>query len=281
MKTFFLYRLKAIRGTQSPLFSQDISRREFITKLIQSKPSQELRSGYIWHIGNVKDIGEDGMTFAVGRTTIASQEKYDEETGDFVEVDDEQSPFTYVAYDKKISVIAITPKSKLAPTTKGIARNIEKLLNADLYTKENEIRIELKEIPDPEGFITQIHSAYAVVGFKMEFGEPNPFDVEKDFHKPMESLLSESGGDKGATSVSGRDLERDVLEILARSVASVGNDASARIRKIEGDRPITRHMKGDPATFLVDEFGIPEQAADILVKLRNTYRRIRRSFDDD
>jgi len=281
MNAFFLYRLKAIRGNQSPLFGQDISRREFVDTLLKSKPSQELRSGYIWHIGNVEDIGENGIIFAAGRTTITSQEKYDENTRDFIEVDDEQSPFTYVVYDKNLSVLAITPKSKLAPTTKGIARNIERLLNADSYTRENEIRIEIKEIPDPEGFIDQIHAAYAVVGFKMEFGEPNPFDVEKDFHKPMESLLSESGGEKGATSISGDDLERDVLETLSRSVASVGNDASARIRKNEGDRPITKHMKGDPATFLVDEFGVPEQAADIFIKLRNTYRRIRRALDDD
>ena len=115
----------------------------------------------------------------------------------------------------------------------------------------------------------------------MEFGEPNPFDVEKDFHKPMESLLAVTGGEKGATKVSGDDLDRDTLEELSRSVASVGHEASARIRKSQGERPVTKHLKGDPASFLVEEFGVPEQAAEIFVKLRDTYRRIRRAIDDD
>ncbi|MFE8072598.1 hypothetical protein QQM79_16180 [Marinobacteraceae bacterium S3BR75-40.1] len=281
MDRFFLYRLKAIQKKQKSLFSENISKREFVFNLLTSKPSEELRSGYVWHIGNVTEIPEGGLFFAVGRTTRASQEKYDERTGDFVQVDDEESPFTYAIYDQKIGALALAPKSKLAPTTKGIARNLEKLLNASLYTKENGVRIEVVEIPDPEGFIAQLHSAYAVVGFKMEFGEPNPFDVEKDFHAPMEELLSETGGDKGATNIKGQDMDRDTLETLSRSVASVGNDASARVRKAQGERPTTKHLKGDPASFLVEEFGVPENVAGILLKLRDTYRRIRRSLDDD
>ena len=278
MAVFFLFRLKAIRGNQSPLFSTGTSRRDFVEKLLHQKPSHEIRSGYIWHIGNLREVGEDGVLFAVGRTTIASKEKWDEDTGDFLEVYDEESPFTYVIYDKKLSVLAITPKSKLAPTTKGIARNFAKLLNSHPYTRDNEIRIEIIEIPDPENFIKQIHDAYAVVGFQMEFGEPNPFDVEKDFHKPMESLLEATRGDKGATKVEGDDLDRVTLEILSRSVASVGNEASARIRKAAGDRPITKHLKGGPASFLVKTL---DQAEEIFLKLRDTYRSIRRSVDDD
>lgn len=281
MAIFFLFRLKAIHGRQSPLFSGEVDRRMFVDNLLNSKPSHKIRSGYIWHIGNVREIDEDGLLFAAGRTTIASKEKFDEESGDFVEVDDEDSPFTYAVYDKKLSVLALLPKSKLAPTTKGIARNIQNLLNSSPYTKDNEVHIEIAEIPDPEGFIEQLHSAYSVVGFQMEFGEPNPFDVEKDFHKPMESLLKETRGNKGATKVSGEDLDRDTLEELSRSVASVGHEASARIRKKQGERPVTKHLMGDPASFLVEEFGVPEQAAEIFVKLRDTYRRIRHAIKDD
>lgn len=281
MEKIYLYRLKATRLEQSPLFSANVSRKEFIYNLLRLKPSEELRSGYIWHIGNVSEVSDDGLTFAVGRTTIASQEKYDEGTGDFIEVDDEESPFTYVFYDQKFGVLGLSPKYKLAPTTKGIARNLEKLLNASPYSKDNGVRIEIGEISDPETFIQQLHEAYAVVGFKMEFGEPNPFDVEKDFHAPMEALLNETGGEKGFTTLQGEDLEREPLEELTRSVASVGNNASARIRKKAGDRPVTKNLKGDPASVLVEEAGIREKAVDVVRRLRDAYQRIRRALDDD
>jgi len=281
MAIFFLFRLKAIRGRQNPLFDQKVTRRQFVDNLLQSKPSDEIRSGYIWHIGNLIEIDEEGLLFAAGRTTIASKEKFDEESGNFLEIDDEESPFTYAIYDRKLSVLAILPKSKLAPTTKGIARNIEKILNSSPLSKNSEVRIEISEIPDPEGFIMQIRSAYSVVGFKMEFGEPNPFDVEKDFHKPMESLLEATGGDKGATNISGDDLNRDALESLSRSVASVGQEAAARIRTTKGDRPVTKHLKGDPASFLIDKLEIPQQAAEIIIKLRHRYHQIRRAIEND
>ena len=281
MEKIYLYRLKATRLEQSPLFAENVSKKEFIFKLLASKPSEELRSGYIWHIGNVAEVSDEGLAFAVGRTTIASQEKYNEDTGDFIEIDDEESPFTFAFYDQKLGVLGLSPKYKLAPTTKGIARNLEKLLNASPYSRDNGVRIEVGEISDPETFIQQIHEAYAVVGFKMEFGEPNPFDVEKDFHAPMEALLSETGGEKGATTLQGEDLEREPLELLTRSVASVGSNASARIRKEAGDRPVTKHLKGDPASVLVEEVGIPEKAAEVVVKLRDAYRRIRRALNDD
>jgi hypothetical protein len=281
MEKIYLYRLKATRLEQSPLFSANVSRREFIFNLLESKPSEELRRGYIWHIGNVSKVSDDGLTFAVGRTTIASKEKYDEDTGDFIEVDDEESPFTFAFYDQKVGVLGLSPKHKLAPTTKGIARNLENLLNASPYSKDNGVCIEIGEISDPETFIQQLHEAYAVVGFRMEFGEPNPFDVEKDFHAPMEALLNETGGDKGATIIKGEDLEREPLELLIRSVASVGSNASARMRKQAGDRPVTKHLKGDPACVLVDAVSIPEKAAGIVLKLRDAYGKIRRALNDD
>lgn len=278
MATFYLYRLKAIRPSQRQLFEIDLTRREFVKNLLESRPTRENRKDYLWHIGNVKEVDEDMLLFAAGRTTKLSREKYDEQSGDFLEVDDEESPFTYVFFDLKLSVLAIAPKPKLAPTTKGIARNIEKLLNTASYNEEYGVTIEIDELKDPDNFIDQLHQAFAVVSFKMEFGEPNPFDVEKDYHKPMEELLKETGGAKGVTQVVGEDLERDPLEALARSVASVGNEASARIRHSSSDRPVTKHMGGDPAAFLVEEFGIPQAAAEISIALRDAYRSIRESL---
>ena len=281
MAVFFLFRLKVLRSSQNSLFGEGITRSEFIEKLLQKKPSLEVHKGYIWHIGNISEIGDEGLIFAAGKTTISGKEKYDAKSGDFLEIYDEESPFTYAIYDKKLGVLAITPKQKLAPNPRSIVRNIEKIMNFDFYTKDNEVRIDIEEIPDPDDFIRQLHEAYAVVSFQMEFGEPNPFDVENDFHKPMENLLDAAGGNKGTTKIEGEDLNRDTLEELSRSVASVGNEASARIRWKEGERPVTKHLKGDQASFQVEnsEAPISEQAKQILDKLRATYHRIRRTID--
>ena len=281
MALFHVFRLKVIRGAQGYLFHDDLDRRTFLQFLLLRKPSHELRSGYVWHVGNLQPIDKDGFLFAIGRKTTASKERYDESTGDFIQVNDEESPFTYALYDMKYSVLAITPKSKLAPTTKGIANSIEKLFNADPYTSEFGVKIEVRQIPDPESFIKQLYSAFAVIGFTMEFSEPNPFDVEKDFHKPMEHLLENTGGNKGSTKVSGSDLNRDSLESLSRSVASVGNDASAKIRRAAGDRPMLRHLKGDPAGFTVEGENIQADRSIIFQKLRETYQRIRMSSHGD
>ena len=115
----------------------------------------------------------------------------------------------------------------------------------------------------------------------MEFGEPNPFDVEKDFHAPMEALLSETEGKKGSTTLKGKDLKREPLEELTRSVASVGNDASAKMRIKAGEKLITKHLRGDPASVSVNVDNIHTKVAEVLVKLKDAYLRIRRAINDD
>lgn len=69
MPSIYLFRLKAIKAAQGALFEKRISREEFLTSVIESKPSEELREGYIWHVGNVLKVGKDGLLFAAGRTT--------------------------------------------------------------------------------------------------------------------------------------------------------------------------------------------------------------------
>lgn len=275
MPSIYLFRLKAIKAAQGALFEKGISREEFLTSVIESKPSEELREGYIWHVGNVLKVGKDGLLFAAGRTTKKSKELYDEESGDFIQVEDEESPFTYVYYDKKYSILAIEPKSKLSPTVKGIANNLEKLFNQQALVHDFGAKIEILEIWDPEDFLKQIRAAYSVVGFTVEFSNPNPFDVEADFHRPMERYLESTGGKKGKTTVQGDDLDRNSIEKVTRSVASTGNDASARIRHEEKQRPVTRHLRGDPVSIAFDEEERQEPKG-LMERIREAYARIRR-----
>lgn len=213
--------------------------------------------------------------FAAGRTTTTSKDFYNEENGNFLEIEEEESPFTYVIYDKQFSVLGIAPKTRLSQSVKSIAKNLEKLLNQQPSVRNAGLRIEIAEIGDPEDFIQQVRDAYTVVDFTAEFGRPNPFDVNDDFHRPMEKYLEATDGTKGKTTVQGENLDRDNVEDVARSVASTGNEAKARLRKERGQRPVTRHMRGDPVSVQVEEEEI-DDSGGILRKLREVYQRVRR-----
>jgi hypothetical protein len=275
LERLYLFRLKAVEEAQTSIFPAPDARGQFFSLLILGRPSSEVRSGFVWHVGNVEQTA-GGLCFAVGRTTKGSKELYDEESGDFVEVEDEESPFTLVVYDEKYGVLGIAPKSKLAPTARAIARNLERLLNAEPMVREWNVRVEIPEIWDPEEFLHQVQTAYAVTSFTVTFSGPNPFDVEGEFHKPLERYLQAADAEEGKASVKGKQLNREVVERVTRSVASTGNDASARLRRRRSQRPVTKHLKGDPAT-VESEKG--DTLADLLGKLRAAYERIRKAND--
>lgn len=275
-----MFRLKVVDGFQATLFRLNISRVEFVTKLILEIPNAEIRRGYTWHIGNVQLIGDEGLVFAVGRTTRTSKELYDESTRNFVAVEDRESPFTRVFYEKRYGILGILPRARLSPTAKGIATGIARLLNAQPVTRSEGVHIEIAELWDPEDFLMHLRIAYAVIGFTVHFGHPNPFDVEKDFHRPMERYLQATSGTRGKATVQGPDLDRKRLEEITRSVASTGNDVSARIRTARGHRPVTRHMRGNPVVVSLEEYDNGSDdigfARRVLEEMRETYRRLRR-----
>lgn len=66
MASIYLFRIKAIKA---PLFNAKMTPAGLLSEIIINKPSSELRRGYIWHIGNVKQINDEGYIFAAGRTT--------------------------------------------------------------------------------------------------------------------------------------------------------------------------------------------------------------------
>lgn len=269
---FFLFRLKAYRQKDSDLKA---TRREFFFDLLQRKPGGELRVGYQWHIGNIKRIDQNSIYFAVGRTTKASSEKYDEDAGNFVQTTGSESPFTHVLVDEELGLIAIAARTKLSPTPKGIANSLQKILNTHVFTVSHRVRFEIAEIIDPKGFIRDIKNAYEIVSYRMHFTEPNPFDVEKDFHQPMEKLLLETGGKKGETRIQGGDLDKEVIEELTKSVASTGNEASASIRDNKGERPRTKKLEGTPVRVHAPETISETMLARVLKQMREAYEQVR------
>lgn len=274
MNKLYLYRLKVIDKSQLTLFNTPEDRTSFVEEIILSKPSHELRKGYFWHIGNIDNLKPTGLLFAIGRTTKTSREKYDSKTGDFIEIQGEESPFTYVVYDTHYSIIGIAPKSKLAPKTTSIARQLAKLLNNHSSVANQGIKIDIDEISDPETFLHYIRTAYQVTSFTAEFGNPNPWDVEEDFQKPMENYLDEVGGSNGKTTVKGEDLDRDKIENVTRSVASTGNNAKANLKHSEKQKSVQKTLKGDIVQIFFDEDDKDEYG--LIKRIRDAYEKIRK-----
>lgn len=271
---YSLFRVKMIRPHQPSFFHDDITPRDIFLQAIHEKPSGELRKGFHWHVGNVHMFSQFTGYFAAGRTTVSTIEKFDEDTSNFVEEELEESPYTHCVFDASIGFVGIAKKTILSQATKGIASRLEQLLSMADVVRRNGVVVEIRPIPDPEGFLKAIEAAYKVFRFSATFRGPNPFDADEHFQKPLSVYLNAAEGVKGRATISGPDLNRKVLKDVTRSTASTGNEASARIQKSKKQKPITVNLSGDPVKRKYDEDDhVPEE---VLADLTAQYRRVRR-----
>lgn len=273
MVRFQLFRLRLF--LTPTLFNQDVDRVNVLREIISEKPSAEIRKGFWWHIGNVKDLGINGAYFALGRTTKSIIELYDPKTRDFVVDEHPESPYTHVYIDFPLQVLAIGYKPRLSQYTKSIAEQLEKLLNQQEKIKHNDMSADIAPLSDPRDFITHLKEAAVVGTFTAEFTLPNPFDAEEDFEKPFQRFIHASAGNKGKASVSGPDLNRDTIENIARSCAVAGNDALARMKDTDKSRFRIRRLKGRAVTIDYNDDDPNESPESFLEAIRETYKAIR------
>jgi hypothetical protein len=275
---FQLFRAKAYPPAQASLFELYDHGRA-LRRAIESRPSVQLRHGFDWHIGNVEPIDESSLYFALGRTTRSHVELFDTGSGNFVLQEFETSPYTHVVIDTNLQVCGIAAKARLAPTVSGIARQLQRLLNQSDEAKRTSVRFDIVAISDPEGFIEQLRSAFQISQFTIEFSRPNPWDVDEDFHKPMQKLLREADGRKGRTTLKGENLNSEPLETLTRSIAASGNDATAQVRRTARSRPQSRRLRGNPITISHEDCSSSEERRSLLQQIREIYRRVRTRVD--
>lgn len=275
-----LFRAKFIKPHLLPL--HDTSRQppqEIMLTALNQAPQLEAKRGYVWHIGNIQyfSAAKDTGYFAVGRTTRDTLPRFDPERRQFLEEEFETSPYTHCVFDSKLGLVGIAKNTNLAPTAKGIASRLQHLFEQASVIVENEVTVEISPIPDPEGFLKAIASAYRVSRFTAHFSGPNPFDADKFFQKPLSVYLSAANGEKGKAAIQGQDLNREVVSAVARSTAATGNAASARITKARSQRPITINLEGDPVKRRYEE--ALHDPKKVLQDLTNLYERIRHDKD--
>lgn len=271
---YSLFRVKMVRPHQASFLHDDLTPRDLLLQAILEKPSGELRKGFHWHIGNIQMFSEFTGYFAAGRTTTSTIEKFDEETSNFVEEELEESPYTHCVFDAAIGFVGIARKPNLSQTVKGIAARLEQLLSLAKIVAKNDVLVEIRPIPDPDGFLKAIDTAFKVFTFSATFRGPNPFDADEHFQKPLSVYLNAAEGTRGRTTISGADLNRRVLQEVTRSTAATGNEASARIQKSKRQKATTVNLRGDPVKRKYDE---QEHRPEIvLADLTTLYLRVRR-----
>jgi len=268
-----LYRVKFIRSFQVSLFESNDPPQALFLSALKEKPSVELRRDYIWHIGNMTMLNGAQGYFAIGRTTVTTLAKFDERSGNFVDEPGETSPYTHVVFDASLGVIAVAKKPLLAPTTKGLASALQSLVQSTEVARKNELDVEIEFIPDPTGFLEHIKSAYAVKKFSATFTGPNPFDADEYFQKPLSVYAGAAKASAGKATIAGEDLDRLVVEEVAKSTAATANKASARVQHHRGKRLVTVNLSGDPVKIVYDED--EHDVKVVVVDMVDKYNRVR------
>ena len=269
---FHLYRIKFIKPSQFSLFGNEMSAADIFRAALEEKPSMELREDNVWHIGNIEILDQTGGTFAVGRTTKTTVEKFDQMSGDFLKQTDDSGPYTQVLFYADIGLLGIAKKSKVASDVKTIARRINGLFDKTKIKIETGVEVRVDAIPDPEHFLEKIKSAYAITKFKANFTGPNPIDADELFQKPISVYCNALGGDSGSVEVFGKSLNEDVVEAVTKSTAATGNTASARIKKSDQKKSIAISLKGDAVRVSVDDMATDLEAFQ---EVRYAYNGIR------
>lgn len=272
---FSLFRVKVFRPTQKEMFTDDVSPQAILREAVLERPTLPLMRGYDWHIGNVEVLDDSGLYFALGRTARSKVSVLDTKTGDFAEREFESAPYTHVFADVAYELVAIAQKTVLAPNVNSIGRQLGRLLNGSRAARRHRVTFAVSEISEPEEFLRELQSAYAITSFTVTFTKPNPFDVNEEFLLPMERLAQAADGSSGSTTIRGRALNSEPLTDLTRSAAATGDNAVARIRLGADSRPVRRSLKGDTAKIPEDRIETREDKLTFLQRLRAKYDEIR------
>ena len=275
MIEFQLFRVKVFLPQQMSLLEPTRSRSDILREVIESKPEAQLRRGVQWHLGNVEQIGTDALYFRVGRTTTSTLEFFDD--GKFADQSFETAPYTHALIDLPTEVCVIAKKTQLSHQTTGIANQLARLFEHSETALKLETQFKIGEINDPDDFISHLKSAYSISKFAVWFSQPNPFDVNVDFIRPAQKLVSASNGQQGKTEIKGDKLNAAVLEDISRSAAATSDDAVAWLKPTANKRRVKKRLKGNPVVLQQEEVDSKESREACVQRMLDLYQKVRHS----
>ncbi|MEB3244493.1 MAG: hypothetical protein VKJ06_00710 [Vampirovibrionales bacterium] len=279
MVTFFLFRLKIERSPNPQIFDGQETPSELIQKALKEVHERESHEdNHTWRIGNYRSLDDNAVFFALGKFTKKNVGTFDENNKRFGQQSLEDALYTYVLIDFKQQLCAIAHNSKIAPDVNSIARNLARLLTATRVAKTINIKFVIPAIEDPKKFIEILKNAYSIESFSISFSKPNPWDADQDFHGPMQNLLQETDATEGKTTIKasrGQSLHSSPLERLTHSIASTGNQVSARVKPDGRSKQKTIKLEGGQVSFSTDEIDSDDDRKSLWQKMKDLYEAVR------
>lgn len=143
MYNFHLFRIKA-EHREYHLFTDDrLMSPILIQKAISEGLSKEVRRKQTWRLGNSEKIGDHATLFAFGKLLKSKRDVYDEEEGNFTEVDDTDAPHTCVIVDIETQVCAIAHKSSMNAQVENVGNKLAKVLSSKKICEEQSVTITI------------------------------------------------------------------------------------------------------------------------------------------
>lgn len=275
-----MFHIHVLRVKCEPLPQGDLLRATrdpvgVITRSIETKPTSQVGRGSEWHIGNVEIMKSGAIAFAMGRTQAVKSPQFDNISHDFMEEDALRAPFTIGIFDQETQACGIIRKPGVSQNTNEIAAKLEKLLNSAPFAHEANSTIVVDPIVDPVSFITAIRLADSVTRFRFSVSRPNPHDVDRLIQRPAEEFTQLAEGERAIVEVEGENLNKDIIEEVANSVAAVGEKAAADIRPTGSKRSKRVYLSGNPVVEPVEPSDSESIFSAILKTTRSAYDRVR------
>ena len=271
-----LFRIRVFPKTaHGSLFTQNLEPAEVLRRAVLERPrSHHTKRGVDWHVGNVEELKDGNVYFRLGKQSRATLSRIDN-TGNFTEAELENAPYTHAVLDFGLELCALAKNTALSPSTIGIARRLQQVLNDSKTALENEVSFVVGRVNNPDGFLNLLSRAYSIRSFTFTFMRQNPFDEDKDFVKPFGALLEEAHGDVGQATIRGTQLRAAPLEQISRSAATTGDDVKARLQ-LDAESPfVVRKLSGNIASVSVASLHSPQEKVDAIQTVRKEYQRVR------
>lgn len=278
MEVVYLFRIKFTKIDSILIDDENLTPEQIFRKAIEEKPLVEIKKNSLWMIGNIAYLDDEKNTgtFNVGRKSQNHVSKYNDNSRDFEDTLEENSPNSKIFFNLKFGILGITNKQALSNNEFSLVNKIRKLFEHTKAVRKAFRNVEITEIKNPESFVIRLRNASCIKRFDVHFSGQNPFDADEAFHKPMSAYLDATGGDKGHTVVEGHSLNVDTCVQMAISIAATGNDASAIIKDSNNRRITTTKisLSKDIAKFVLAE-DIQNDDKKIIESMMQYYDKVR------
>lgn len=271
-RDFDFYRLRLFATEAS--FFESSNRPAILCELVDRAFEFSKQGGAKWNIGDIEELGEFQRYFRFGQRKWRSRDVY--ENGHFETRAHEENPYTEVFLDSQLGLLTIGRNSKLADSA-TLARTLVYLVGRLDRLNELGAVLGVDPIRDADGLIAELRSAYRIVAFDFTYSRPNPPDVERLVHMPLEVALDNVHAEKGHVYMTGSKLSLETIEPAARSLAASGEDVAFRFKPGEFEKAIRRKLTTGPYSLSIEA---TNDKASMMERLTRVYRKIRGGSDE-